>query len=112
MSNNSNSNNSGASELKYEVDDKVSDQLTSLNKGMLAKPQFWVILLIIAIVAYVIFLRQKKRQEQQQLEVGESENLNEDVEAGGYPKQQQLQPVETGSVVEDERVVEETDNKE
>ena len=30
--------------VKYEVDDKVEDQLKSLNKGMLAKPQFWLIL--------------------------------------------------------------------
>jgi len=106
------SSNNNNSELKYEVDDKVSDQLTTLNKGMLAKPQFWVIILVIAIIGFLIYRRQQKQKELQAQEVGESENLNEDVEAGGYPKQEQLKPVETGSVGGDERVVEETDNKE
>ena len=146
---------SGVGKLNYEVDDKVMDQLGTLNKGMLAKPQFWVIVLIkcvdkrenencvsltctkheipefhcsiksfvkifcllLAVVGYLIYRRQQVKKEQQDQEVGESENLNEnDVEAGGYPKQEQLQQVETGSVASaaagDERVVEETDNKE
>lgn len=33
-------------ELKYEVDDKVAGQLGTLNKGFLAKPQFWVMLAV------------------------------------------------------------------
>lgn len=106
---------SGVDKLNYEVDDKVSDQLGSLNKGFLAKPQFWVIVMIIALVAFLIYRRQQIKKEQQNHEVGESENLNEDVEAGNYPKQEQLQQVETGSVgsaAGDERVVEETENKE
>ena len=37
---------SGVGKLNYEVDDKVMDQLGTLNKGFLAKPQFWVIVLI------------------------------------------------------------------
>lgn len=107
---------SGVGKLNYEVDDKVMDQLGTLNKGFLAKPQFWVIVLIIAVVGYLIYRRQQVKKEQQEQERDESKNLNEnDVEAGGYQKQEQLQQVETGSVASaagDERVVEETDNKE
>ena len=72
--------------------------------------------LLLALAGYLIFRRQQIKKEQQAQEVGESENLNEDVEAANYPKQEQLQQVETGSVASaaagDERVVEETDNKE
>ena len=72
--------------------------------------------LLLAVVGYLIYRRQQVKKEQQEQEEDESENLNQnDVEAGGYQKQEQLQQVETGSVASaagDERVVEETDNKE
>jgi len=46
-------------ELKYEFDDKVAGQLGTLNKGFLAKPQFWVILAVFCVIAYLIFRRQQ-----------------------------------------------------
>lgn len=99
---------SGVPELNYEVDDKVSEQLTSLNKGLLAKPQFWVILAVIAVIAFLIYRRQQLQKEKQHAEADETENFDTEAQTN----EQQLNQVETGSVnsasgkIVDERVVE------
>lgn len=108
-------NDNGISKLPYEVDDKVSGQLTTLNRGLLAKPQFWVILAVLAVIAYLIFRRQQLQKEKQNVEVDETERL-EDPEA--QMNEQQLNQVETGSVkstdeknVDDQVVNEESTTK-
>jgi len=86
-------------ELKYEVDDKVAGQLGTLNKGFLAKPQFWVILAVFCVIAYLIFRRQQLKKEKQAAE--EAAPMN-DPEA---QNEQQLDQVETGSVKSEGKIV-------
>jgi len=86
-------------ELKYEVDDKVAGQLGTLNKGFLAKPQFWVILAVFCVIAYLIFRRQQLKKEKQAEE--EAAPMN-DPEA---QNEQQLDQVETGSVKSEGKIV-------
>lgn len=86
-------------ELKYEVDDKVAGQLGTLNKGFLAKPQFWVMLAVFCVIAYLIFRRQQLKKEKQAAE--EAAPIN-DPEA---QNEQQLDQVETGSVKSEGKIV-------
>jgi len=97
--------------VKYEVDDKVEDQLKSLNKGMLAKPQFWLILALIAVVAFLLYRRQQKKKELQSQEgqaFQDEENVEQFQDQNQVPAdQEEVAP----QVATDERVVEESDDE-
>jgi len=97
-----------ASDVQYEVDDKVTGQLSNLNKGFLGKPQFWCILLVVVIIIALIYRRQQNKRENQNNQSQENDEENQNLpEASAQNNQEEIQPVKA----EDEHVVDNPENK-
>lgn len=94
-------------EVGYDVDDKVESQLSNLNKSFFGKPQFWCILLLLALIAFLIYRRQQRKREDQNLQSQQNDEENQALPEN-LNNQEQIQPIVQA---EEEKVVDNCEAK-
>ena len=80
MSENTISNSPSRSDtLPYDVDDKIPSQLSHLNKAAIGTPQFWLVCMVLVVVAVAGMYLYEREQKDNQNKKG-TEIQNEDLE--------------------------------
>ena len=76
MSENTVSNRPSRSDtLPYDVDDKIPSQLSHLNKAAIGTPQFWLVCMVLVVVAVTgMYFYEKEQKKKQKLQEVDSES--------------------------------------